>query len=239
MIKRAEHTDGFTVIQNDTLRDERLSLEARGFLAFLLTMSDGWDFSTKGLAGLAGISERTVMRLAKELKAAGYLEQKGVRNERGVITGWEWTVSEVSTVRETHSVANPQCGSPTVWDNPQCGDRVPIRNTKDKEIPKVKKYQSERNNKGGAKRFKPPTVDEVRAYCQERGNNVNPESFVAFYDSKGWMVGKNKMKDWHAAVRTWEQRDKGREQPAPIVKGDETPLQRLTRLAVERAEGGA
>ena len=54
------------------------------------------------------------------------------------------------------------------------------------------------------KRFKPPTLDEVRAYCQERHNSVDPEQFINFYTSKGWMVGKNPMKDWKAAVRTWE-----------------------------------
>jgi hypothetical protein len=53
-------------------------------------------------------------------------------------------------------------------------------------------------------RFVPPTVKDVQAYCNERGNRVNPEAFVDFYSAKGWMVGKNKMKDWKAAVRTWE-----------------------------------
>ena len=47
-------------------------------------------------------------------------------------------------------------------------------------------------------------MDDVRAYCTERGNSVDPQSFVDFYESKGWMIGKNKMKDWKAAVRTWE-----------------------------------
>ena len=60
-----------------------------------------------------------------------------------------------------------------------------------------------------AKRFISPTVDEVAAYCQERGNGIDPEAFVDFYASKGWMVGKNPMKDWKAAVRTWE-RSEGR-----------------------------
>jgi hypothetical protein len=58
------------------------------------------------------------------------------------------------------------------------------------------------------KPFNPPTVEEVREYCTERGNGVDPEAFVDFYSSKGWMIGKNKMKDWKAAVRTWEQGDK-------------------------------
>lgn len=58
-----------------------------------------------------------------------------------------------------------------------------------------------------ASAFTPPTVEEVRAYCQERHNDVNPEKWWDFYQSKNWMIGNNKMKDWKAAVRTWEQRD--------------------------------
>ena len=52
--------------------------------------------------------------------------------------------------------------------------------------------------------FKEPTLEEVKKYCEERQNNVNPQKFIDFYKSKGWMVGKNKMKDWKACVRTWE-----------------------------------
>ncbi|MDD4971922.1 MAG: hypothetical protein PHT07_21050 [Paludibacter sp.] len=54
------------------------------------------------------------------------------------------------------------------------------------------------------KRFLPPTIDQVIEYCNERQNNVDPVKWVDFYSSKGWMIGKNKMKDWKAAVRTWE-----------------------------------
>ena len=70
-----------------------------------------------------------------------------------------------------------------------------------KEKEKVKEKVKVKDNN---KIFKPPTVDDVRAYCTERGNCVDPQSFVDFYASKGWMIGKNKMKDWKAAVRTWE-----------------------------------
>jgi hypothetical protein len=52
--------------------------------------------------------------------------------------------------------------------------------------------------------FTPPNVQDGRAYRQERGNKVDPENFWDFYQSKNWMIGKNKMKDWKAAVRTWE-----------------------------------
>ena len=55
-----------------------------------------------------------------------------------------------------------------------------------------------------ARRFTPPTLDDVLAYVRERGSDVDPQRFLDFYASKGWMVGKNPMKDWKAAVRTWE-----------------------------------
>lgn len=54
------------------------------------------------------------------------------------------------------------------------------------------------------KNFVKPTLEEISTYCQERKNSVNPSKFFDFYESKGWLVGKNKMKDWQASVRTWE-----------------------------------
>lgn len=78
-----------------------------------------------------------------------------------------------------------------------------------------------------ATRFTPPTLEEVTAYCQERSNNVDPQRFIDFYESKGWMVGKNKMKDWKAAVRTWEKREK-ENNPA------ERPLDENTRKRREK-----
>lgn len=64
------------------------------------------------------------------------------------------------------------------------------------------------------KRFVKPTADEVRAYCAERGNCVDAQAFVDFYEAKGWKVGSSPMKDWKAAVRTWEKRDAERKQSA-------------------------
>ena len=74
-------------------------------------------------------------------------------------------------------------------------------------IDKDSKGESVRGQK--AKRFYPPTIDEVKQYCEERKNNIDPMAFIDFYSSKGWMIGKNRMKDWKAAVRTWERKRKG------------------------------
>ena len=56
--------------------------------------------------------------------------------------------------------------------------------------------------------FKKPTLDEVKNYCILRKNNIEAEAFIDFYESKDWLIGKNKMKDWKACVRTWESREK-------------------------------
>ena len=57
-----------------------------------------------------------------------------------------------------------------------------------------------------------PSLEDVRAYCQERENGIDPELFIDKYTANGWMVGKNKMKDWKAAVRTWEKNDFSKKQ---------------------------
>ena len=62
----------------------------------------------------------------------------------------------------------------------------------------------EEQESAGPARFRAPTVEEVAAYCRERGNSVEPEMFVDFYAAKGWKVGNQPMKDWKACVRTWE-----------------------------------
>ena len=92
-------------------------------------------------------------------------------------------------------------------------------NEKEKEKEKAKEKESKNNSNNiymcgekispqtSRKNFVKPTVEEVRNYCLERKNNVNPEKFIDFYESKDWYIGKNKMKDWKAAVRTWEGRN--------------------------------
>lgn len=86
-------------------------------------------------------------------------------------------------------------------------------------------------------RFVPPTIEQVNAYCSERGNGVNAEAFIAFYESNGWMVGKNKMRDWKAAVRTWEQRDRVVVRPARQEK--KSNLARINEMMAQVMGGYA
>ena len=77
---------------------------------------------------------------------------------------------------------------------------------------------------GTTKTMRVPTRDEVREYCAQRGNTVDADRFVDYYSSNGWMVGKNHMKDWKAAVRVWErketqQKKKPRNEVLEMMKG--------------------
>lgn len=74
-------------------------------------------------------------------------------------------------------------------------------------------YNLKSNNiSNNNKKFIRPTIEEVKAYCQERRNRVDAERFIDFYESKGWKVGNQAMKDWKACVRTWEKRDSGKKE---------------------------
>lgn len=79
-------------------------------------------------------------------------------------------------------------------------------NDSDSDSDSVNVNVNENDLKENIKRkvFTKPTAEEVKAYCSERKNNVDADKFIDFYESKGWLIGKNPMKDWRACVRTWE-----------------------------------
>ena len=123
----------------------------------------------------------------------------------------------------------------TVYDGTS-GIPDDTKHTKEKEKEKAKILSSPNVEDSIArtparKRFTPPTLAEVTAYCRERQNAVDPQRFIDYYTANGWKVGKNSMKDWKAAVRTWEgkQRDTA---PAQRSSLDET------RAVLRRIAGG-
>lgn len=92
--------------------------------------------------------------------------------------------------------------------------------TKTLDIDKDKDCVLEADKPPQHTRFIAPTVNEVKAYCDERENGIDPEKFVDFYEARGWMAGKSKMKDWKAAVRTWEKggKDDGKDSTSGLGK---------------------
>ena len=90
---------------------------------------------------------------------------------------------------------------------------------------KIGKDSIESSAKGTSRAFKPPTYEEVKAYCDERNNGIDPQHFIDYQESRGWVLSNGKkMVDWKATIRTWEQRNKG---PAPADN-------QLFKKAIER-----
>lgn len=88
------------------------------------------------------------------------------------------------------------------------------------------------------KRFTPPTVEQVAEYCQGKGYHIDPEAFVAFYASKGWMVGKSPMKDWKSAVVTWTKSERQRIGNANTRNGYASGVDRLAEMYREEFGNG-
>lgn len=84
-----------------------------------------------------------------------------------------------------------------------------------------------------SKRFQKPKIEEIKAYCKTRHNNVDAVKFYDFYESKGWLVGKTKMRDWQAAVRTWERNTTGKTE---IESGNRECLQNSTVITTQYAK---
>jgi hypothetical protein len=165
------------------------------------------------LTSLSGLEQQTGLtyeqaRLAlKKLKSTGEITCAATNSYTLV------TIVKYGDYQDKPSGNNKQKHMPEhsrTTGRPHSGHR---QTTTTKEYKETEEYEENKEI-----RFIKPSVDNVRAYCKERGSRVDPEAFVDFYESKGWYIGDRKMADWKAAVRTWEKRD-GR---AQIIETDES-----------------
>lgn len=181
---------GYTVIP-DWMLTLDLDIYEVIILAVIYGFSQDGESSFTGsqsyLAKKAKCSRAKVARALPKLVELGLIHKKDV-TVRGVnLCEYRVYLSDTGCISGIQGVVSP-------------GDTIYYNKNIDKE----------REIKAQA-RFQKPSVAEVSAYCRERGNNIDPEEFVAFYESKGWMVGKNPMKDWKSAIVTWEK--SARKQP--------------------------
>lgn len=220
------------VADTDLFLDMPSSTQALYFHLGLRADDDGFVASPKKVAKICGCGEDDLRILASKHFIISF--DSGVI----VITHWNLNNNRIKADRYKPtfyieektmlilengkyslnvSAMSPQCLQGGVGAEPQ--------NRIDKN--RIDKNRLDDSNKGRkSKRFSPPTVEEVEEYCIERGNAVDAQSFVDFYESKGWYVGKTKMKDWKASVRTWEknQQHNRNESNHKAVKGLESWL---------------
>lgn len=170
---------------------EIMSMEQRGiFLTAIMRYASGETLpEMDGMVCMAFSFARAQMDRDDEQ----YQKTKEARREAGR-RGGVARVANSSTVKQTvANQANATFAKQTVANQADTvTDTVTDIKKKDTIVSKEK-----------ASRFSPPTTDEVKIYCQEHGYEVDADRFVDFYSSKDWFVGKNKMKDWKAAVRNW------------------------------------
>lgn len=138
---------------------------------------------------------RSAMKVLAELKMVEILDDSTIyMSEVLKITG-----SETEFARKKREYRQK-----LLLEQGQKKDNVRQEIEKELEIEIDKEIDNIKSDKPTRTRFIPPKIEEVQAYCKERNNNVDAERFIDYYTSNGWMVGKNKMKDWKSAVRTWE-----------------------------------
>ena len=170
--------------------------------------------SRRTIASELHISESKVQRVLKRFEIEHQIEQQmGSKSRLISIVSW-------NEYQQGEQQSEPQVNHKRTPSEPQVNTIEEYKNNKNTKNTKNNIY----------KRFSPPTIEEVRAYCNERGNNVDPEKFIDFYESKGWMVGKTKMKDWRAAVRNWERNS--------ASKSSNNDLDDFYKMSREWAQGG-
>lgn len=213
MIFRIRKTNNYTIICNHVFRNNRLSWKAKGLLAEMLSMPNDWKFSTIELIQRAKDGRDAVYSAIKELEDAGYLQREKATNEKGQFIGYDYNVYE-TPVAEFPDTEKPLTEKP-LTEKPSLLSTNNVPSEEGTTLPDSTPIIIEENNPSTIppiipqeeKRFRKPTLEEVKAYCEERRNGVDPQRFIDFYESKGWMIGKSRMKSWKACVRTWERRD--------------------------------
>lgn len=166
--------------------------------------------SDEYIAELLGVGTSRAGQLVSSLVKKGYLRRAGFDGRRRFI---ETTIA-FQCVKD--------CGAAPQKIAEQKPNNLRGRAAENCDIinqdNKTKNNTRENNTTTSATRFVVPTLDEVTAYCQERGNGIDPQSFIDHYTSNGWMVGKTKMKDWRACIRTWEARRRENPNPRPLPR---------------------
>lgn len=127
MIYRAEHRTDFVRISWSSMRDERLSFEARGLLAFIMTLPDKWEFSINGLSVVTNSSNKTIMRLVKELKSAGYVKQTKIKDKSGHFSSYEWSIFEAPELPENGTSAKGSSEAPNYPKTELPSDRTSVK----------------------------------------------------------------------------------------------------------------
>jgi len=189
----------YAVIPANIRYDENLSPNAKLLYGEITALcnSEGYCWaSNQYFADLYGVTSRSVRQWISELVECGYIRTETFyKNGTKQIERRHITILPYPT-EENFRTYGKNLPYPTEENFP---DNNTVNNTTSNT---TNEYKSDKPTRT---RFIPPSLEEVQAYCKERNKGVNAEKWYNHYSAVGWKVGKNPMKDWKAAVRTWEQ----------------------------------
>ena len=194
-----------TIVLSDAFLDLPMSARCLYFTLGMLADDDGFVNQPRSIMRQCGASDDDM----KVLIAKKFV----IIFDSGVIVIKHWRINNyLRNDRYKETVYTDEMANLSVNENGSYSVGIPNNGIPRIDKNSIDKNSIDKNSKGKYKRknFTPPTLEEVKEYCAERKNNVDPERFIDFYSSKNWMVGKNKMADWKACVRTWEKRDPGK-----------------------------
>lgn len=163
--------------------------------------------SRKHLCELTGVAERTLKDCLKRLLTKGHIKQLVVELEGRRILAYSVVLASAESAQQRAESAQVSAESA-----PGQGQNLPTDN-KDINIYTRERETRTRESKNS---FTAPSVAEVRAYCEAKNYPIDPEEFVAHYESNGWMVGKVPMKNWKSAITSWAKRRANEPQYTPV-----------------------
>lgn len=200
-IIRVNKTKDYVVMSNYHFKEKEMSLKAKGLLSEMLSLPENWDYSIEGLVAINKENESSIKSALEELKQFGYLKITKLlpnQTKTGRIE-YVYDIFEKKQEGKKQGVENLGVEFLGVENQGQYNIYNKINNNKINNNIKEKEIKR--------KIFIKPTIEEIQQYCEERNNGINANAFYDFYESKDWYVGKNRMKDWKACIRTWEQRN--------------------------------
>lgn len=195
---------------------EKSSPEQKTILITLLLMANHegkeWEWKGKQFKAEPG---QFVTSLDSIIKKAGEgISSQNVRTALKKFKKYEFLTEEVTKTGRLITIVNWGLYQSFSEEGNKATNKD-LTNTSQRPNKELTPNKNDKNVKNNI--FIPPSLEEVAEYCKSRSNNIDPQRFIDFYSSKGWMMGKNKMKDWKAAIRNWERNNK-KDEPEPKPK---------------------
>jgi hypothetical protein len=224
-------SEGYGVVPKRLMKASDINSNTKLVLCYLLSHTGSGQTcfpSMDNMADNLNISKRTIIRCIAEAVDAGYLSKTKNKLGRGKgtynIYNLEFMADFTGAKIARANIASAKHGNASDKNDTMLVTPGNCNNNKYNN-------NNSNNNKRG---FTPPTPAEVQAYLDEIGNHtINRDAFIDYYESRGWMIGKNKMRCWKAAVRTWARRDSEKPSKLDTVEARQNRVEELKKITGE------